>query len=263
MPTNPPRPGPPKPRDIARARRRRRYRRQRNAALVLLLVAVGLAGFALVRQRHGSGTGRRPAVTTEGALAELPVAVASQGPGTFAYATGTGAVAGSGGAVRRYRVAVENGTGQSADDFAAAVEEVLADPRGWTAGGTARFQRVAQGDAADFTVYLASPGTTTTMCAKGGLHTGGYTSCRLPGQIVVNLARWLGAVPGYGAPLRGYQQFAINHEIGRELGYGNEACPGPGQPAPVMQQQTLGLAGCVANSWPYLGGRLYRGNPIP
>ncbi|MEV1144294.1 DUF3152 domain-containing protein [Micromonospora sp. NPDC049799] len=166
------------------------------------------------------------------------------------------------GPLRRYRVAVEAGTGQDAGAFAATVDAVLADPRGWTATGELRVQRVSDVDAADFTVYLATPGTSEQMCAEGGLSTEGYTSCRLPGQVVLNLARWMEAVPDYGAPLAVYREYVVNHEVGHEFGEGHEACPGPGEPAPVMQQQTYGLDGCEANAWPFVDGSRYVGEPV-
>jgi hypothetical protein len=74
-------------------------------------------------------------------------------------------------------------------------------------------------------------------------------------------ARWL--TPDYGAPLEVYRAYAINHEVGHQLGHGHEACMAAGQLAPVMQQQTYGLKGCVANPWPFVNGQRYTGLPIP
>ncbi|MEO3777091.1 DUF3152 domain-containing protein [Micromonospora sp. B11E3] len=261
-------PARPSPDDGARARRS-----GRRALLggLAALVAVG-AGAALVlgggpasgpagphathvaRQSGASG----PAGATDRAA---PRGWPSSGAGQFAGAEGESPVRGGGGPLRRYRVAVENGVGQDADAFAATVDEVLGDPRSWIASGELRLQRVAD-RAADFTVYLATPATSERMCALGGLTTDGYTSCRLPGQVIINLARWMEAVPDYGAPLDVYRTYVVNHEVGHELGEVHQACPGPGAPAPVMQQQTYGLDGCVANPWPYLDGRRYEGEPV-
>ena len=190
-----------------------------------------------------------------------PAAVVPYGDGSFTYADGMSTVVGSGGRLVRYRVAVEGAIGIDPSDFAADVDGVLADPRGWTADGTVRLQRVAPGTPVDFTVLLASPVTSEQLCRAEGNLTERYTNCRLRGQVVINSARWLTAVPDYRAPLSVYRAYAVNHEVGHELGEWHELCPGPGLPAPVMQQQTLGLQGCVANPWPYLDGVRYHGPP--
>ncbi|MEU4222323.1 DUF3152 domain-containing protein [Actinoplanes sp. NPDC026623] len=196
------------------------------------------------------------------AVDEVPAGAAAAAGG-FVYAPGPGPVLGAAGPLRRFRVAVERNLGEGdGGDFAGEVDRILGDPRSWTAGRQFRLQRVPGPADAEFTIFLASAGTSERMCARGGLHTRGFTSCRLPGQVIINHDRWQGSVPDYGAPLGTYRAYAINHEVGHQLGHGHEACAGRGEPAPVMMQQTYGLKGCVANSWPYLDGRRYAGNPV-
>ena len=156
----------------------------------------------------------------------------------------------------RYRVLVETDIeGLVVDDFAATVSSTLDDPRGWSAAGR-RFHRAGPGQPYDFTIYLATPRTRDVLCASAG---DGYTSCRNGDKVVLNVARWAKGVPGYGASLSVYRQYMVNHEVGHRLGHGHELCPADGEPAPVMQQQTLGLHGCTANPWPYLKGKRYAG----
>jgi hypothetical protein len=200
-----------------------------------------------------------PPAAAPPAAANVPV----KGDGTFTFADTQGSLLGTAGVLKRFRVAVEGGTGQDATAFAAFIDQTLGDARSWIASGQLRLQRVPKNAPFDFTIYLASPATSEQMCALGGLHTEKYTSCRLAGQVIINLARWLTAVPDYGASLEVYRAYAINHEVGHEFGHGHEACTGGGRPAPVMQQQTLGLKGCLANAWPYVDGQRYAGPPIP
>ena len=70
-------------------------------------------------------------------------------------------------------------------------------------------------------------------------------SCRNGRNVVINEDRWLGASESWleaGAPLAAYRQMVLNHETGHWLGFGHGPCSGPGQPAPVMQQQSMTLA---------------------
>ncbi|WP_307826145.1 DUF3152 domain-containing protein [Micromonospora humida] len=257
-----------------RCSRRMRRRRRRAVLLGLALLGAGVGGFVTLqpergpsspeqvagRVADGAGGGRLP----DGIRAErTTVAYPRSGPGRFTAADGRSEVYGFDGPLHRYRIEVEQDTGQDVDAFAAAVDATLGDPNSWIRSGELRLQRVPEIAAADFTIYLATPATSERMCAEGGLDTEGYTSCRLPGRVVINLARWMEAVPDYGAPLSVYRTYVVNHEVGHELGEEHQACPGHGEPAPVMQQQTYGLDGCVANAWPYVDGSLYSGDLVP
>ncbi|MBJ7452763.1 MAG: DUF3152 domain-containing protein [Blastococcus sp.] len=175
-----------------------------------------------------------------------------RGAGTVSIVDGGSEVYGTG-PLRRFVVEVEDGIDVDGAGFAKAVEETLGDPRSWGGGGRMSFQRVGAEAAAareyEFRVSLVSPGSMETYCP--GVGTGGYTSCRYGERAVINLARWATAVPDYEGDVATYRQYVVNHEVGHALGNGHEPCPGPGELAPVMQQQTLGLNRCTKNAWPY------------
>jgi hypothetical protein len=250
------------------ARARARQRRRRIAVVALLFVAVVLVGAAFARAAGGSDEAAAPPAGPSADPTAEPAATPSapaptwpeEGSGEWRYAPGQDTVLGGEGDLLRFRVAVEADLDLAPEEFAAAVDEILADPRGWTATER-RFQRVGEDDESEFTIYLATPGTSEEICAEAGLHTEGYTSCHVPGEVVINVARWLTAVPGY--PLPEYRAFALNHEVGHELGAAHRGCPGSGKPAPVMMPQTQGLDGCTPHGWPLLDGERYHGPKVP
>ncbi len=180
------------------------------------------------------------------------------GSGTFTTAQESSAPVGSG-TPMRYRVQVEDSLDVSPAETAREINSVLADPRGWTAGGQA-FQMVTSGPAA-LTVQVASPGTVDAICGAAGLDTQGEVNCSVGSVVVVNLKRWMLGSPQFDGSLHDYRALIINHEVGHRLGHGHEACSGEGRPAPVMMQQIKGLHGCTANAWPYDSDGVYISGP--
>ncbi|WP_413451518.1 DUF3152 domain-containing protein [Georgenia phoenicis] len=146
------------------------------------------------------------------------------------------------------RVEVETGLGVDGREFARQVMDTLNDPRGWGHDGSVVFART-DGEA-DVDVTLASPATTDRLCAP--VPTRGAVSCGREGFAVLNALRWAqGAEPflAAGGTVAEYRHYLVNHEVGHVLGHGHATCPAPGQPAPVMLQQTLHLDGCRPNGW--------------
>jgi uncharacterized protein DUF3152 len=193
-----------------------------------------------------------------------------QGAGTFSVASGGTDVVGAGTTLVAYRVEVENGIDWGTnpvwtpDSFAAAVDGILADPRGWTASAQSpvtdpaqhlanaswSFQRVS-GTTFSVRVLLATPNTVDKMCASVGLQTQGIYSCRYGKTVLINLRRWLRGATTFSIDLAGYRMMVVNHEVGHFLGFAHMLCPGAGQPAPVMQQQTISLGACQPNPYPF------------
>ncbi|WP_444964098.1 DUF3152 domain-containing protein [Nocardiopsis sp. M1B1] len=165
--------------------------------------------------------------------------------GEFSVLEGESDVMGDG-PVTTFAVEVEKGLPGDSEDFAAAVEEILGDPRSWGDDGERAMQRV-DGDDADVRVLLAAPDTVDRLCAP--LNTDGYVSCANGNRAIINQNRWVSGVPHFEDDLETYRIYLINHEVGHTLGHGHVDCPGEGEPAPVMQQQTLGLQGCEPNGW--------------
>lgn len=154
----------------------------------------------------------------------------------------------------RYSVEIEDGVATGAEQFAAAVQATLADSRGWQTAEGVQFvpvspEELAGGASVDIRVTLATPALTARLCAP--LNTAiSQVSCWNRSRAVLNLRRWVGGSPTYGGNLSAYRTYLVNHEVGHGLGHQHRHCPGPGQPAPIMVQQTKSLEGCTAWSWP-------------
>ncbi|NRQ51405.1 DUF3152 domain-containing protein [Aeromicrobium sp. YC3-14] len=145
-----------------------------------------------------------------------------------------------------YRVITRGSISASLSTFKQQAQETYDDPRGWRAMGV-KFKRVSKGG--DFTLVLSQASKVPSF-SSGCSST---YSCRVGRYVIINQTRWLKATPAWnakGGSSRNYRHMVVNHETGHWFGKGHASCGGSGQLAPVMQQQSKGLAGCKINPWP-------------
>lgn len=137
-------------------------------------------------------------------------------------------------------------TDPATEGFAAVAQSILTDGRGWeSAGFHFRFAPDAP-----YAVVLDEPAGVDAACLP--YDTQGQYSCQIGPVVALNADRWRSATSSWPGSLEDYRAMLVNHEVGHLLGLHHPAvrCPAPGQAAPVMAQQSIGLEGCAPNPWP-------------
>jgi hypothetical protein len=145
-----------------------------------------------------------------------------------------------------YDVIVKGSITANFAEFRTQANATLNDGRGWSRLGVT-FQEVQSGG--DFTLVLSEASQMTSFSSGCGVD----YSCRAGRYVIINQDRWQGATPSWnnaGGSIRDYRHMVVNHETGHWLGHGHANCSATGQPAQVMQQQSIDLQGCAFNAWP-------------
>jgi hypothetical protein len=184
--------------------------------------------------------------TRAGASTEPPDVGTALAPEGHAIVTGT-AEAGAGPTVR-FTVELELATGIDPAAALEVAEAALLDPRSWARDR--HLVRIADPEHADIRLLFATPSTVDRLCGEVGLRTHGVYSCWTGTFATINSWRYAFGATGFD-DLDTYRRYVVNHEVGHGLGFGHVGCPGPGELAPVMMQQSASLGACVANGWPH------------
>lgn len=150
----------------------------------------------------------------------------------------------------RYCTALRGVSESALPELDAKVHATLNDSRGWSISGLVRFEK---SDAnCEMRVWLSA----ADQMPSFGAICDSQWSCAVHPNVVINYDRWTqtsAAWQAAGGSREDYRAMVINHESGHWFGFYHSNCGGAGQPAPVMQQQSINLQGCTFNPWPTTG----------
>jgi hypothetical protein len=141
-----------------------------------------------------------------------------------------------------YQAIVDPDVKYDARKFAEEVSVYLQDPHGWKSQG----YTFEESKHPAVLIHLSSPKT----IQQNGCDDPTLSCAEMNGRHMhLNAMRWTGSMQNRSKlDLYNYRQYMVSHEMGHILGKDHVACPGPGQPAPIMMQQTLGIGECVPNT---------------
>jgi hypothetical protein len=186
---------------------------------------------------------RALAAAASPALPEVPTALAPEGHTIVMGSSEAGA-----GPTVRFTVELELATGIDPAEALEVAEAALLDPRSWARDR--HLVRIDEPADADIRLLFAAPSTVDRLCGEVGLRTHGVYSCWTGTFAAINSWRYAFGASGFD-DRDTYRRYVVNHEVGHGLGFGHVGCPGPGELAPVMMQQSASLGACVANGWPH------------
>ena len=142
----------------------------------------------------------------------------------------------------RYKTVVDKGVDYPAKLFSEEVRVYLADPDGWMSKGYT-FKHTT--DKPKVIIHLSSP----EYLQANGCRDGTLSCADMGGpNMYLNAMRWTSGATPSKLTLKSYRQYMVSHEMGHILGFDHVDCPAHGYPAPVMMQQTKGIAGCTPNT---------------
>lgn len=137
--------------------------------------------------------------------------------------------------------------------FSEHVDWTLTDQRGWSLDNDFRYSQVSDPDAAELRVWLASP----EHVAAAAPACSSQWSCTVGDDVYINEDNWdEGTAEWSAAGLDEYRHYVVVHEVGHWVGFGHVECAdywgaaADGEPAPVMEQQSIDTGDCVINTWP-------------